>query len=101
MPLLKRWLSALPVACAVALAAAPAHAQLLPSRPIEFADGRATVGADISASIANDDDDPGFFNYTDYEYSAMRLFRVALIGSFTANPRLAFLSEVEFNNLDD
>ena len=34
------------------------------------ADGRVTVGGDVSASFGSDD--PGFFNYTDYEHSALR-----------------------------
>src|SRR4051794_22785949 len=100
MPFIIRWISALPLACAVvALAAAPARAQLLPSRPIEFADGRGTVGADVSASFSCspeptgcNSEELGFFNYTDYEHSALRLFRLALTGSLTVNRHLSLLA---------
>jgi hypothetical protein len=100
MSWIRRWLPALPFACALSMTA-PAAAQVLPSRPIEFADGHAAIGADVSGTIAADDHDPGFFNYTDYEYSAVRLFQIALTGSFIVTPRLAFLAEVHADNLDD
>jgi len=45
---------------------APAAAQTLPSEPVTFGDGRVVVGGDISAAFGATD--PGFFNYTDYEY---------------------------------
>src|SRR5689334_10673278 len=42
----------------------PAGAQILPSEPIAFADGRVTIGGDVSATFGSHD--PGFFDYTDY-----------------------------------
>jgi len=54
--------------------AAAVHAQGLPSEPIALAGGRVTVGGDVSATVGSPD--PGFFNYTDYEHSALRLVRI-------------------------
>src|SRR5262245_35478577 len=48
-------------------------AQSLPSEPIVIADGLVTLGGDVSASMGSAD--PGFFNYTDYEHSALRMLR--------------------------
>src|SRR5436190_24370662 len=106
MPLISRRLRAPLLACGLAVLAAPAAAQVLPSEPIAFADGRATLGADVSASFAQDD--PGFFNYSDYERSAapshpersLRLFRLALTGSLTPTPHLALLGDLQSENLD-
>ena len=49
-------------------------AQRLPSEPIVLAGGVLTVGGDVSATIGSDD--PGFFNYTDYEDSELRMLRL-------------------------
>src|SRR3954454_13592657 len=49
-----------------------AHAageQGLSSEPIALASGRVTVSGDLAASYGSDD--PGFFNYTDYDHSAL------------------------------
>ena len=54
--------------------ASPLRAQTLPSEPIALADGRVTVSGDVSASFGSRD--PGFFDYTDYEHSALRLLRI-------------------------
>src|SRR4051794_11439285 len=48
----------------------------LPTGPVTLAGGRLTLGGDVSGSIAPED--TGFFNYTDYEHSALRLFRADL-----------------------
>jgi hypothetical protein len=70
----------------------------LPSGPIELASGRLTLGGDISGSIAPDD--TGFFNYTDYEHSALRLFRADLTASLTLNRHVSVLGELRDENLD-
>ena len=71
------WLKAAALAGAAAILAAttalPARAQTLPSEPIVFGNGHVTLGGDVSVTFAPQD--PGFFNYTDYEHSALRLFR--------------------------
>jgi hypothetical protein len=86
------------LACGLSLGAVRADAQMLPSDPLVFADGRARVGADMSASRGADD--PGFFNYTDYEHSSLRLFRIALTGSVDVNAHFSILGDVRSENLD-
>src|SRR5258706_377537 len=51
-----------------------ASSQALPSEPIALADGRVVVSGDLTAGYGSAD--PGFFNYTDYEHSSLRLFRI-------------------------
>jgi hypothetical protein len=72
--------------------AAGAHAQSLPSEPITLGGGRLVIGGELTATVAPAD--PGFFNYTDYEYSALRNLRFALTAEFRAHPRLQLLTEV-------
>ena len=92
---MRKWAA---IACALALCGSvPARAQTLPSDPIVFADGRVTFGGDVSASIGPDD--TGFFNYTDYEHSALRLLRIDLSGSLKAGDHLAVLGEVRSENI--
>src|SRR5438105_2484945 len=79
------------------LAAAPAAAQLLPSEPVAFAGGHVTVGADVSASMGTSD--PGFFNYTDYDHSALRTLRIDVTGAVTAGEHFAFLGELRTENV--
>jgi hypothetical protein len=65
------WLTATPLAIAIVAATSlPARAQTLPSEPIVFGDGRLTIGGDAAVSCAPQD--PGFFNYTDYQHSTLR-----------------------------
>src|ERR1700730_14679294 len=78
--------------------ASPLLAQTLPSEPIALADGRVTVGGDVSASFGSKD--PGFFNYTDYEHSALRLLRIDLSAAAKAGPHFSLLGEVRTENLD-
>ena len=78
--------------------ASPVRAQTLPSEPIALADGRVTVGGDVSASFGSRD--PGFFDYTDYEHSALRLLRIDVSAAAKAGPHLSLLGEVRTENLD-
>lgn len=80
------------------LGAASAGAQGLPSEPITFGDGRVIVGADVTATIAPDD--PGFFNYTNYEYNALRNFRIGVSAEVRASDRLQLLAEVRVDHLE-
>src|SRR5438128_4697524 len=92
------WLRAARVACLlIVCAAAAARAQTLPSEPIAFADGRVTIAGNVSASIGSDD--PGFFNYTDYEHSELRIFRVDVSGAVKAGPHFSLLGELRTENL--
>jgi hypothetical protein len=77
-------------------AGAPVRAQTLPSDPIVLDDGLVTVSGDVSASIAPQD--PGFFNLTDYEHSALRLLRLDASALVKANDHFAFLGELRSEN---
>jgi hypothetical protein len=86
---------------------APAAAQSLPSDPIVVGDGRLTIGGDISATFgcahannSNADcaDDAGFFNYTDYEHSALRAMRVDLTAALRATNHISLLGEIRSEN---
>ncbi|HMF96124.1 MAG TPA: hypothetical protein VKE96_17595 [Vicinamibacterales bacterium] len=91
-----------------ALAASPAAAQLLPSEPIAFADGRVTVSGEVLATygceLAPDDlcrNDQGFFNYTDYSHSALREVRIDGSAAVKAGPHFTILTEVRTENFSD
>jgi hypothetical protein len=71
---------------------------VLPSGPVVLADGHVTLAGDVSASVGAVD--PGFFNYTDYEHSALRMLRVDISGSFKAGDHLSFLGELRTENVD-
>ncbi|HZT75274.1 MAG TPA: hypothetical protein VFA27_01355 [Vicinamibacterales bacterium] len=78
---------------------ASARAQTLPAGPIEFADGRVTIAGDVSAGYGSNDTN-AFFNYTDYDHSALRLFRIDLDAAAKANEHLSLLAEVRTENTD-
>ena len=82
------------VVCAARLAAA----QTLPSEPIALANGRVTVSGDVSATYGSED--PGFFNYTDYDHSALRLLRLDLTASVKAGEHIALLGEIRSENVN-
>jgi len=69
----------------------------LPSEPLSFAGGHVTIGADVSASFGGSDS--GFFNYTDYDHSALRTFRIDVTGAVNAGTHLALLAEVRTENV--
>jgi hypothetical protein len=78
--------------------AATAHAQGLPAEPISLVGGRVVIGGEFTATIGPED--PGFFNYTDYEYSALRNLRLGVTTEVRAHPRLQFLSEIRIDRGD-
>ena len=82
-----------PFVLAFVLAAARAGAQTPEADP-----GRLTVGGEISLGFAPAD--PAFFNYTDYEYTALRLARVGLSGALRLHERVSVLGEVRSDNLE-
>jgi hypothetical protein len=86
-------------ALALAALAAPAAAQTLPSRPIAFADGRIAIGAEVTAT-GSLREDAGFYNYTDYDRSALRLVRLGLAVSIRATDRVSVLGEIRTENFD-
>jgi hypothetical protein len=87
----------LPLATVVGLlGAAPATAQVLPSEPISIANGRLVVGAEVTATIGPSD--PGFFNYTDYEYNALQNIRVGVTTELRASQSVQVLAEVRVDH---
>jgi hypothetical protein len=79
----------------VLVSATVARAQL-PTEPVSVADGRLVVGAEVSATMAGED--PGFFNYTDYEYSALRNFRIGIAAEVRASRWLQLLGELRVDH---
>jgi hypothetical protein len=73
-------------------------AQTLPDEPIVLAGGRVTLGSDISATIGPQD--PGFFNYTDYEHSALRMLRIDVSGLLKAGDHVSFLGDLRAENTE-
>jgi hypothetical protein len=73
-------------------------AQTLPSRPLVFADGHVTVGGDISATFGSRD--RGWFDYTDYEHSALRMLRIDISGLIKGGERFAVVGELRTENLE-
>jgi hypothetical protein len=57
-----------------------------------------TVSGDVSATFGSPD--PGFFNYTDYEHSALRLVRIDVSAAAKAGPHFSLLGEVRSENID-
>ena len=84
------------VACCIV--ARGAAAQTLPDEPISVGDGRLVVSGDVAASIAAQD--TGFFNYSDYEHSALREFRLSATALVRASERISFLGEFRSENLN-
>jgi hypothetical protein len=83
------------VAVLFVLSAQAVWAQL-PTEPVSLGDGRVVVGADVTATFASSD--PGFFNYTDYEYSALRNIRVGITAEVRATSRLQVLGEMRMDH---
>jgi hypothetical protein len=87
---------------------APARAQSLPSEPLVFGGGRVTVSGDVSATgscagrVDGDGsscaEDLGFFNYTDYEHSALRMLRLDVSAALRATSRISVLADVRSEN---
>src|SRR4029453_7662952 len=71
-----------------------ALAQPLPTGPVSAFDGRLAVGAEVPVAIS-EEDDTAYFNYTDYEHNALRLFRVGLSASWRPLDRVGGVGEGE------
>jgi hypothetical protein len=74
----------------------PTFAQTLPSEPIVFGDGRAAISGDVSASFGTKD--PLFFNFTEYDHSALRTVRLDVSGIVHAGPHFSVLGEMRAEN---
>jgi hypothetical protein len=74
------------------------HAQILPTEPVSFADGRVTISGDVLATVAPQES--GFFNYTAYDHSALRMLQLNVAGSAVASDHLSVLGELRTQNFD-
>src|SRR5687768_8057370 len=74
-------------------------AQTLPSGPVTAFDGRLAVGGEVAATVGAEDD-IAYFNYTDYEHNALRMFRFSLAASWRPMTRLALVGEVRSEDLN-
>lgn len=72
---------------------------MLPAGPLEFADGTVRVTGDVSLSVGSKDE-TAYFNYTDYEHNALRLFRFTIAGSWRPTERVAVLTEFRSENVE-
>ena len=79
----------------VLVAAHDAGAQILPDEPISIAGGHIVLGSEISATFAPKD--PGFFNYTTYEFSALRNLRLSVSTEIRATDHVQVLGEVRLD----
>jgi hypothetical protein len=87
---------------------APARGQSLPSEPLVFGGGRVTVSGDVSATVscaggdpdapATCNEDPGFFNYTDYEHSTLHMLRLDLSAAVRATNHFSVLADLRSEN---
>ena len=76
-----------------------ASAQDLPYGPMSIANGRITLGTDVSVSASpNDDEEGAWFNYTDYEHNALRLFRLGVTADVRIVERVSVLTEIRSEN---
>jgi hypothetical protein len=62
-------------------------------------DGQLLVSGEAVATIG-DSDHIAFFNYTDYEHNALRMFRFSISGAWQPARRIAFIGEVRTEDLD-
>lgn len=74
-------------------------AQVLPAGPIETGRGTVTISGEVTGTIGTEDEG-AYFNYTDYEHNALKLFRLSLSGMWRPSPRLAILTEIRSENLE-
>jgi len=77
-------------------AAVCASAQGLPTEPVSIAGGRLVVSGEITATVGSAD--PGFFNYVNYEFSALRNFRIGMMTEARATDRVRFLADVRLDH---
>lgn len=77
--------------------AASARAQI-PSEPVTLGGGRVVIGGDVALAAAPED--RGFFNYSDYEQTTLRQFRIGLTGLVRVTDRISFVGELRSENFD-
>jgi hypothetical protein len=72
--------------------------QALPAGPIETGRGTVTIAGEVTAT-AGPPDTTAFFNDTDYEHNALRMFRISVSGMWRPSRRLALLTELRSEDL--
>ena len=75
-----------------------ARAQSLPSEPISVGNGRFVFGGEFFGTFGSED--PGFFNYNDYEYNALRNVRLSVSTEVRASRYVQALAEVRLEHGD-
>ncbi len=88
------------------VAAAPSFGQALRGEPMVFGAGRITLGGDASLTLScaetpapgNCGEDTGFFNYSDYQHSTMRLLTLDVSASVRASQQFTLLAELRSEN---
>ncbi len=86
----------------------PLAAQALRSEPVVFGNGRVIVSGDVSltASCSHAEGeaacagDTGFFNYSDYENSTLRMLRAGISTSVRISRQLSALGEIRLENTE-
>jgi hypothetical protein len=95
------------IVVSVLVAGSRAGAQVLPAEPLTFGTGWLTIGGDVAAtascaSVQGNNSrcttDTGFFNFTDYQHSALRMLIVGLTAEVKAGDRIAVLAEIRSEN---
>ena len=103
----RQWLARVALALAAgAVSTLPARGQTLPSEPLSFGMGRVILGGDASITFScastpdpgSCDDDTGFFNYTDYEHSLVRLVRIDVSATVRASRHISGVVDVRSEN---
>jgi hypothetical protein len=75
-----------------------ARAQSLPTEPISVGNGRFVFGGEFFGTFGSED--PGFFNYNDYEYNALRNVRLSVSTEVRASRHVQMLAEVRLEHGD-
>jgi hypothetical protein len=84
---------------ALLLTCRAATAQTLPSGPYQVLDGRVVLGGELVATFG-DTDDVAFFNFTDYEHNALRMFRLGVSGLWRPARWLEVVGDVRSEDFD-
>jgi len=79
--------------------AGTARAQSLPSEPISVGNGRFVFGGEFFVTYGSED--PGFFNYNDYEYNALRNVRAAVSTEVRISRHVQALGEARLEHGDE
>jgi hypothetical protein len=69
----------------------PVTAQEWPSGPVSLFGGRVVLGGEALITVAPEDS--GFFNYTDYDRSALRLVRLGVVTTIQPSRHVSFVGE--------